>query len=142
MTERTPTPNVMESLMGTTAIKQENNIAVKEEGNRAIKQPTHKAINPVSNKAILTQLHIDGTEEVVAKVEEELKEKATFNLSVKLLEELEDKCHEIRKLASSKQITKTLMVEEALKMALAEFDLKKHTSKFYSKLVSNKTIKQ
>ncbi len=87
------------------------------------------------------QLLIEGGEEAISKFEDDLKEKATFNLPVKLLEELEDKCHELRKMCGSKQVTKTLVVEEALRMAFAEFDLKKDIGKFYSKLASNKAIK-
>lgn len=150
MVDRLATPDIMANLMPSTAIKQENskavelesNKAIKQEVNKAVKKETQKAIKPVSNKAMPIQLLIDGTEEPMPPVEEEVKEKATFNLPVKLLGELEDKCHEIRKLCGSKQISKTLIVEEALRMAFADFDLKKHIGKFYGNLVSNKAIKQ
>lgn len=68
--------------------------------------------------------------------------KAFFNLPIKLLHELEDKWMEMRRLSGSKQASKTFIVEEALKMAFAEFDLKKETGKFYSKLLSNKDLKK
>lgn len=87
------------------------------------------------------QLYFDRKEEVFIEVEE-VKEKATFNLPVKLLEELEDKWVEIRKLSGSKQVSKTLIVEEALRMAFAEFDLQKHIGKFYGRVTGNKAIKQ
>ncbi len=74
--------------------------------------------------------------------QEELKEKATFNLPVDLLVELEDTCHEIRKLCRSKQISKTLIVEEALKMAFADFTEKKQTSRLFQILESHKAVKQ
>jgi hypothetical protein len=43
-------------------------------------------------------------------------------------------------MCGSKQISKTLIAEEALRLAFVEFDLKKHLSKFYGKLASNKAI--
>ena len=73
---------------------------------------------------------------------QELKEKATFNLPVKLLSELEDKYYEIRKLCKSKQISKTLIVEEALNLAFAEFEKQRQESKLFVKLSSNKAVKQ
>lgn len=80
---------------------------------------------------------LDGTHERVETLEE-LKEKATFNLSVKILRELEDSWMEIRRLSRNKQISKTLIVEKALEMALAEFGLKKQIGKFYGKLLNHK----
>ena len=80
---------------------------------------------------------LDGTGEETTALEKP-KEKATFNLSVKTLRALEDKQMEIRRLSGSKQISKTLIVEKAIEMALAEFDLKKQIGKFYCKLVGNK----
>lgn len=72
----------------------------------------------------------------------DLKEKATFNLPVNLLSKLEDHWVNIRKLSSSKRISKTLMVEKALEMAFSEFEIKKKESQFYCSLVSNKEIKK
>lgn len=69
-------------------------------------------------------------------IEEELKEKATFNLPVAVLGELEDVCHEIRKLCRSKQISKTLIVEEALKMAFEDFHKLDKKSSLFKKLES------
>ncbi len=75
-------------------------------------------------------------------LQEELKEKATFNLPVNLLAELEDTCYEIRKLCKSKQISKTLIVEEALKMAFADFTEKKQKSSLFKVLENHKSVKQ
>lgn len=72
---------------------------------------------------------------------EEFKEKATFNLPISLLSELEDTCYEIRKLCRSKQISKTLIVEEALKMAFAEFIEKKQSSRLFQTLENHKIVK-
>lgn len=68
--------------------------------------------------------------------------KATFNLSKKILRKLEDCWKEARYLTESKQISRALIVEKALEIALEEFNTKKQTSGFYSELVSNKEIKQ
>jgi hypothetical protein len=71
-----------------------------------------------------------------------LKEKATFNLPIKILEGLEDRWMKIRKIVGSKQISKTLIVEKALEIAFEEFDIQKQESKLYFKLASNKDIRQ
>lgn len=68
--------------------------------------------------------------------------KATFNLSKKILHRLEDCWKETRCLTESKQISRTLLVEKALEVALEDFNKKKQASWFYHHLVSNKKIKQ
>ncbi|WP_220017918.1 hypothetical protein [Candidatus Rhabdochlamydia oedothoracis] len=113
--------------------KQESNKIIKQE-----KPSKNKAIKTSSNKAVLKQMLFAGIDKDTA-ILEEPKEKATFNLSVRTLRDLEDKWMEIRRLSGSKQISKTLIVEKAIEMALAEFDLKKQIGKFYCKLVGNKT---
>lgn len=75
-------------------------------------------------------------------MKDDLKEKATFNLPIKLLRELEDHWVMIRKLSSSKRISKTLIVEKALKMAFSDFEMNKKESKFYCNLVRNKGVKE
>lgn len=142
MADRTATPDILGAVISGEAIKEESNKAIKQAISKTIKTSSNKAIKPPNNKAVPRQMLIDGTEETIAEPQEEPKEKATFNLPIKLLRELEDKWMEMRRLSGSKQVSKTLIVEEALKMAFAEFDLKKETGKFYSKLVSNKEIKK
>lgn len=142
MSDRQTTPDVLGALMTGAAIKQDSNKAIKQEIVKAVKKPGNKAVKQSNNKATITQLMIGGTEEPIGTVEEELKEKATFNLPKKLLEQLEDRWMEIRKLSGSKQISKTLIVEKALEMAFDEFDMKKQIGKFYSRLAGNKAIKQ
>lgn len=66
--------------------------------------------------------------------DDEVKEKATFNLPVILLGELEDVCHEIRKMCKSKQVSKTLIVEQALKKAFSDFHNKKQASELFRAL--------
>jgi hypothetical protein len=131
MVDRLATPDIMSDLMSGSD-KQESNKKVKQE--RTVE---NKAIKQSYNKTVLKQMLIDGTEETSI-VPEEVKEKATFNLSVKILRELEDSWMEIRRLSGNKQISKTLIVEKALEMALSEFGLKRQIGKFYSQLVCNK----
>jgi len=89
-----------------------------QESNKPIKQPDNKAIKPVSNKA--------G------------KEKATFNLSKQLLQDLEDTWIKIRKIRGDKKISKTDIVEFSMSQMLADFKAIKQESKLYSFIESNK----
>lgn len=143
-------PDIISSLMGDRT-EVDISETMKDERNNAVFQESNKAIITESNKAVKKsvkvslkpkQMMIDGSYEGEVVEEEEAKEKATFNLPVKLLSELEDRWMEIRKLSGSKQISKTLIVEEALRMAFSEYDLKKQYSKFYGKLESSKALKQ
>ncbi|MBM3198355.1 MAG: hypothetical protein FJZ58_03765 [Chlamydiae bacterium] len=84
----------------------------------------------------------EHSQTLVIDKQEDAKEKATFNLPVQLLSELEDKYYEIRKLCKSKQVSKTLIVEEALKIVFSEFEHKKQASQLFLKLANNKNIKQ
>ncbi len=128
------TPDVLGDLMGNSTVKQESN--------KASEQAPYKAIKQGGNKATIKRALTAGGAVKDAEGADEPKEKATFNLPIKLLGELEDRWVEIRKISGSKQVSKTLIVETALELAFAEFDTKKQESKLYSKLASNKAIKQ
>ena len=93
---------------------QESNKPLKQSDNRTIKQASNKAINIAS------------------------KEKATFNLSKKLLQELEDVWIEIRKIRGDKKISKTDIVEFSIDQMLADFKAIKQESKLYSFIGNNK----
>jgi hypothetical protein len=109
-------------------IKQGNLKEILNDSNKESKPVSHLEIKPESNKEV--------------KQEEELKEKATFNLSKKILVELEDEWLNIRRaFGGNKRITKTLIVEVAVEMALEDFKHREQNSKFYSKLSSHKAIK-
>ena len=144
MTTRRSTPDILGSVLDGTAVKQESHKAIKKELNIETMQQNNKASarfslreqqDPALNNFMLQQSDINNSPE-------DLKEKATFNLSVAVLRRLEDKWMEIRKITGSKQISKTLIVEIALEMAFAEFELQNETSLFYSKLANHKTVKQ
>jgi hypothetical protein len=110
---------------------------------RKIMKKLYKGFLPMHNRSstpdilgsIMTgSLPKEEIKKIIPAIQEDLKEKATFNLSVAVLHELEDVCHEIRKLCRSKQISKTLIVEEALKMAFEEFSNKEKKSSLFDRL--------
>lgn len=92
----------------------------KLENNKAINAASNKTIKPVSNKTIDTANLKAG------------KEKATFNLSKQLLQDLEDTWLEIRKTREDKKITKTEIVEFCIKQMITDFKTIKPESKLYS----------
>jgi len=135
MSERKRTPDLLGLVMSgdikdNKEIKQENHKDGEQVENKAVNEVNHTALNQESNKEI-------------KQYEEELKEKATFNLSKQILSELEDEWINIRKaFGGNKRITKTLIVEAALEMALEDFQAREQNGKFYSKLANHKAIKQ
>ena len=139
MADRLSTPDILGAVMSGETIKEESNKAIKQEIQEEIDQVSNKAVKQPKNKAISKK---SESVEEGSSHSEEPKEKVTYNLPVRVLNELEDKWIEMRRLSGSKQVSKTLIVEMALEMAFAEFDMKKEGSKFYCKLVSNKEIKK
>ena len=107
--------------------------AEKQESNKTAKKYSVKEIRKPS-KSLTTSHEVDDASMESAS---ELKEKATFNLPVALLHELEDKCVHMRRQTRSKHISKTLIVTKALELAFHEFDLKNESSKLYSKIFGN-----
>lgn len=126
---RKAVPDVLAQLMGEVE-KPESNKAVEQEPQQKIKLGSSKAIKPESNNAVKQAFKIPDVQ----------KEKATFNLSKSVLNDLEDVWMEIRKLRRDKKISKTDIVELSLEESLKDFLSKKDLSKFYSKLASNKAI--
>lgn len=129
---RRSTPDVLGEIMGSQpesgkAIKPANNkdcslengIAVELASNMAISQENHKAIKLESNKAI---------------TEEEPKEKATFNLSIAILEELEDTWISLKRAAKGKRVTKTLIVEKALSLAIQDYERRGEDSDIFKSI--------
>jgi hypothetical protein len=136
MSERKRTPDLLGIVMSgndtkeNKTPKQENLKQEELESNIAVKQVTHKEIQQESN--IDTQPR-----------NEDLKEKATFNLSKQALSELEDEWINIRRsFGGNKRITRTLIVEVALEMALEDFKNLEQNGKLYSKLANHKALKQ
>jgi hypothetical protein len=137
---RQQTPDIMENLMNGSA----RNTAIKQESNKEIitenkiddlekdelleeKQESNKTIKLSKNKAIIDNRNKE--------LKDEMKEKATFNISLKTLESLEDAwIHLRRQIKGELRITKTAIVEIALEMAIEELMEKKSESKLYKRL--------
>ncbi len=96
---------------------------------KIIKPESNKAINTADNKAIKRATRALD------------KEKATFNLSKKLLQEIEDAWIEIRKLRGDKKVSKTDIVEFSLNQLLTDFRSTKQESKLYCFIANNKNVK-
>lgn len=136
MSERKKTPDLLGLVISGNDIQE----------NKEIKQENHKSINQENNKTGIIVSNKDVKQESnkeTKNYDDELKEKATFNLSKQILLELEDEWMNIRKaFGGNKRITKTLIVEAALEMALEDFKDREQNGKFYSKLANHKAIKQ
>jgi len=115
----------LDTLLQETASRIENDSSLQERNN-AVKQENNKAVNTASSKATFIENNKAG------------KEKATFNLSKKLLQELEDTWIKIRKIRGDKKISKTDIVEFSLSQILAGFKALKQESKLHSLIESNK----
>lgn len=138
---RKATPDILGALMGK-GIKQENGKEIKPERSIEVKEVSNKAIKKASKKFLVqSSFYRMEPRDISPEFFEVSKEKATFNLSKAVLNELEDCWMEIRKLRGDKKISKTDIVEQALEDAIKEFRLKKEFGKFYGKLESNKAIK-
>lgn len=141
---RQQTPDIMENIMNGTsiniasepvnnkAINTENhannlegkqNHSTKQESNKEIKLPKNKTINYIGNKEI----------------KEEMKEKATFNLSLSILESLEDSWIQLkRQIKGELRITKTAIVETALEIAIDDLIKNKSESEIYKRMAPSK----
>ena len=94
-----------------------SNLMVDSEA--ASKQASKQESKQESNKAIT----------------DEPKEKSTFNLSLNIIDALENTWIKLRrKLKGEQRITKTLIVEKALEIALADFEAKSEVSSLYQKI--------
>ena len=132
MADRKKTPDILGSLLGDTSKPEYHNTGIPEYHNDSEPelQPTSKPVRkrtskPVSQKKALA-------EEPAEKV------KATFYLDSKAVESLEDGWMELRKLADKKgrgRISKSLIVELALQMALEDLRKKGYDSLLAKKLI-------
>jgi hypothetical protein len=106
---------------GNKALKQESDITSNCKNNYQ-DHNNHITTGPANNKTIPN----------------DSKEKTTFNLSLKTLEELENAWITLRrKLKGKQKITKTLIVEKAIELALADFESKSELSSLYIELKNN-----
>ena len=62
------------------------------------------------------------------------REKATFSLDSKIKDNLEDSWLKLRRILKGKNLTKSIIVEEAIKLALEDLKINKESSKIYKRL--------
>lgn len=121
-------PDIMANLMSSPAIEPAISPTVKPENNKTISQDTATGIN---HKAI----KLDSNKEISKVLPETIKEKTTFNLSQNTLLNLEEIWLRLRrKLKGEQRVTKTLIVEKAIEMAINDFESKSELSELYKKL--------
>jgi len=139
MADRKKTPDILGSLLGDTGKTEYHNTGIPEYHNdskpelqptsKPVKQPTIKPAGKPTSKPVSQKKA--QAEEPAEKV------KATFYLDSKAVESLEGGWMELRKLADKKsrgQISKSLMVELALQMALEDLQKKGSDSLLARKL--------
>ena len=116
MADRKKTPDILGSLLGDTSKTEYHNTGIPEYHNdsKPELQPTSKPVRKPTSKPVSQKKPEAQPAEKV---------KATFYLDTEIVETLEEGWMELRKLADKKdrgQISKSLIVEQALKLALDE----------------------
>ena len=127
MAERKKTPDILGSLLGDTSKPEYHNDSMPE------LQPTSKTVRKSTGKPVSKPA---GQKKAEAEEPAE-KVKATFYLDSKAVEALEDGWMELRKMADKKnrsRISKSLMIELALQMALEDLQKKGSDSLLAKKL--------
>lgn len=139
MKVRKGTPDIMGGLMiGENTIKPASNKTIIPESINAVDIVSNTTIEQESNRAVNAKSNKTSKPEENKAIIEAPKEKATFNLSVSALEKLDEAWIKMRKaLKGENRITKTLIVEKALELVLAEFELKNEKSNLY-KLIQDR----
>lgn len=131
---RKNTPDILANLMGSVEApkKQESNKAIKRVNNKAILKKPEIAKEPIINHKAIKSVEKPESNNAIMDAG---KEKTTFNLSVKTLDALEDAWIKLRrKLKGEQRVTKTLIVEKAIEIALADFESKSELSDLYDSL--------
>jgi len=132
MADRKKTPDILGSLLGDTSKPEYHNTGIPEYHNdsKPELQSTSKPARKTTSKPV-SQKKKAQDQEPAEKV------KATFYLDSKAVEALEDGWMELRKLADKQsrgRISKSLMVELALQMALEDLQKKGSDSLLADKL--------
>ena len=131
MADRKKTPDILGSLLGDTSKPEYHNTGIPEYHNdsKPELQPTIKTVRKPTSKPVSQKK--PEAQEPAEKV------KATYYLDAEVVEALEEGWMELRKLADKKsrgQISKSLMVELALQMALEDLQKKGSDSLLARKL--------
>ncbi len=128
MADRRETPDILGAVLGGDAPKDAGTPVHQHDSKPARRQTSTpakpKASKPARQKATTPEPEAKPT-------------KATFYLSGKTLEAMEDALYQLRKLAGQdrSRVTKSALVEAALEAALSDLERKGATSQLASKLV-------
>ena len=119
MADRKKTPDILGSLLGDTSKTEYHNTGIPEYHNdsKPVRKSTSKPVSKPTGKPVSQKK--PEPQEPAEKV------KATYYLDAEAVEALEEGWMELRKLADKKdrgQISKSLIVELALKLALEELE--------------------
>ncbi len=127
---RKSTPDVLGKVMGS--VNPESNKGIKQDIKDGINKANKKAIghngntyakngNNTSGKKVRNKITIQEWNNALQ--QEGPKEKATFNLTVEALDLLEDTWISLRKEKREAKITKSLIVEKAIRRMISDYDL-------------------
>jgi Mg2+ and Co2+ transporter CorA len=131
---RQSTPDLMGNLMGAieSTVKQDNSKAIKPESNKGVvEKPFVSSERVESSKLVKDDIKQESNNAIM----DAGKEKTTFNLSLKTLDALEDLWIKLRrKLKGKQRVTKTLIVEKAIEIVIADFESKSELGDLYTRL--------
>ena len=127
MAERKKTPDILGSLLGDTSKPEYHNTGIPEYHNDSEPelQPTSKPVRKSTGKTVSKPTSKPVSQKKAEPQEPAEKIKATYYLDAEVVEALEEGWMELRRLADKKdrgRISKSLIVELALKLALEELE--------------------
>ena len=127
MADRKKTPDILGSLLGDTIKPEYHNTGIPEyhKDSKPELQPTSKPVRKSTGKTVSKPTSKPVSQKKAEPQEPAEKVKATYYLDAEVVEALEEGWMELRKLADKKdrgQISKSLIVELALKLALEELE--------------------
>ena len=125
MADRKKTPDILGSLLGDTIKTEYHNTGIPEyhKDSKPELQPTSKPVRKSTGKTVSKPTSKPVSQKKPEAQEPAEKVKATYYLDAEVVEALEEGWMELRRLADKKdrgQISKSLIVELSLKMALDE----------------------
>ena len=125
MADRKKTPDILGSLLGDTSMPEYHNTGIPEyhKDSKPELQSTSKPVRKSTGKTVSKPTSKPVSQKKAEPQEPAEKIKATYYLDAEVVEALEEGWMELRRLADKKdrgQISKSLIVELSLKMALDE----------------------
>ena len=141
MAERKKTPDILGSLLGDTSKTEYHNTGIPEYHNDSMPelQSASKPVRKSTGKTVSKPTSKPVSQKKAEPQEPAEKIKATYYLDAEVVEALEDGWMELRKMADKKnrsRISKSLMIELALQMALEDLQKKGSDSLLAKKLRS------